>query len=193
MSKISTYPLAALPKLQDKLIGTSVDGNPINATYNFTLGQLKDLFQFSTDGLQAVLDVQNYATQDIIITGDGSFSNTLSFGTLKDIGEEISITKFVDSADGIVNNNNDTSIPTSAAIIAYVLTQTGSAVSSVTGTSPIISSEGLTPNISITQSGTASDGYLSSTDWNTFNGKQSAGDYITSLTGEATATGPGAS
>jgi hypothetical protein len=36
------------------------------------------------------------------------------------------------------------------------------------------------------------NGYLSSTDWSTFNGKQAAGSYITSLTGGVTASGPGA-
>jgi len=45
--------------------------------------------------------------------------------------------------------------------------------------------------IGITQATTSTDGYLSSTDWNTFNGKQAAGSYITALTGEATASGPG--
>lgn len=35
------------------------------------------------------------------------------------------------------------------------------------------------------------NGYLSSTDWSTFNGKQPAGSYITALTGDATAAGPG--
>ena len=45
--------------------------------------------------------------------------------------------------------------------------------------------------LSITQSGASADGYLSSTDWNTFNNKQPAAHYITDLTGEATGTGPG--
>lgn len=34
-------------------------------------------------------------------------------------------------------------------------------------------------------------GCLSSTDWNTFNNKQAAGNYITALTGDVTASGPG--
>lgn len=34
-------------------------------------------------------------------------------------------------------------------------------------------------------------GGLSTTDWNTFNGKQAAGNYITALTGDVTASGPG--
>jgi hypothetical protein len=45
--------------------------------------------------------------------------------------------------------------------------------------------------ISISQANTTTNGFLSSTDWNTFNNKQAAGNYITSLTGEATASGPG--
>jgi hypothetical protein len=45
MGKINSYPVNALPKLDDKLVGTSVDGNPPNATYNFTPAELLELFQ----------------------------------------------------------------------------------------------------------------------------------------------------
>ena len=65
-------------------------------------------------------------------------------------------------------------------------------VGGVTATTPLFSSGGSTPNITIQQSSGSQAGYLSSTDWTTFNNKQAAGNYITSLTGEATATGPGA-
>jgi hypothetical protein len=44
-------------------------------------------------------------------------------------------------------------------------------VEDVTATLPISSSGGATPNISITQADTTNDGYLSSADWNTFDGK----------------------
>ena len=47
-------------------------------------------------------------------------------------------------------------------------------VSSVTGTSPIVSSGGSTPAISINVANASQNGYLSSTDWSTFNGKQDA-------------------
>ena len=47
----------------------------------------------------------------------------------------------------------------------------GSGVTSVTGTAPIASSGGATPDISITQADGTTDGYLSQTDWNTFDGK----------------------
>jgi hypothetical protein len=46
-------------------------------------------------------------------------------------------------------------------------------VTSVTGTAPISSSGGATPAISISQATTSTNGYLSSTDWNTFNNKGS--------------------
>jgi hypothetical protein len=47
-------------------------------------------------------------------------------------------------------------------------------VTSVSGTAPIASSGGNTPAISISQSNTTTDGYLSGTDWTTFNNKQAA-------------------
>jgi hypothetical protein len=65
-------------------------------------------------------------------------------------------------------------------------------VGSVTASSPLASSGGSTPNLTIQQASGSQNGYLSSTDWTTFNNKQAAGNYITSLTGEATGTGPGA-
>lgn len=45
--------------------------------------------------------------------------------------------------------------------------------------------------IDVTKATTSTDGYLTSTDWNTFNGKQASGNYITALTGDGTAAGPG--
>jgi len=48
----------------------------------------------------------------------------------------------------------------------------GTYVTSVTGTSPIVSSGGTTPAISIPVATTSVNGYLSSTDWTTFNNKQ---------------------
>ena len=57
------------------------------------------------------------------------------------------------------------------------VTSAPSGVSAVTGTAPIASSGGTTPNISISQATSSSDGYLSAADWTTFNNK------ITSVTG----------
>jgi hypothetical protein len=51
---------------------------------------------------------------------------------------------------------------------------TNSGVSAVTATSPLFSSLGATPNITIQQASGSQDGYLSSGDWTTFNTKEPA-------------------
>jgi hypothetical protein len=56
-------------------------------------------------------------------------------------------------------------------------------VSSVTGTSPIVSSGGNTPAISMPAANATTNGYLTSTDWTTFNNKQPSGTYVTNVTG----------
>jgi hypothetical protein len=68
--------------------------------------------------------------------------------------------------DGTVYLCSDDTI--GAAVWAVV---TLGGVTSVTGTAPISSSGGATPDISITQADGSTDGYLTSTDWNTFDGK----------------------
>ena len=70
-------------------------------------------------------------------------------------------------------------------------TPTTGTVTSVTGTAPIASSGGATPAISISQATTSTNGYLSSTDWNTFNGKQPAGTYVTSVGATSPVTSSG--
>ena len=75
-------------------------------------------------------------------------------------------------------------------------TTTGT-VTSVTGTAPIVSSGGTTPAISMAAATTSVNGYLTSTDWNTFNGKLSSGGALgtpssgtaTNLTGLPLTTG----
>jgi hypothetical protein len=42
--KISTYAVDGLPDLNDKLIGTKLGGSPADATYNFTLRDLLNLY-----------------------------------------------------------------------------------------------------------------------------------------------------
>ena len=58
-------------------------------------------------------------------------------------------------------------------------------VASVTATSPVASTGGNNPVISMPAATSLVSGYLTSTDWNTFNNKQPAGTYVTSVTGTA--------
>ena len=55
---------------------------------------------------------------------------------------------------------------------AWVTSTGGGTVTAVTGTAPIASSGGTAPNISISQAGASTNGYLSSTDWNTFRSEE---------------------
>ena len=68
---------------------------------------------------------------------------------------------------GQILQSNATSAPT-------WVTPSGGTVTSVTGTAPVVSSGGNTPAISMAAATTSVDGYLTSADWATFNGKQAA-------------------
>jgi hypothetical protein len=61
-----------------------------------------------------------------------------------------------------------------------VYTSNTGTVTGVTATSPVASSGGTAPVISMAAATTSDSGYLSSTDWNTFNNKQPSGSYLTS-------------
>jgi|GEM_PF-6088045 len=75
-------------------------------------------------GFTEISDGSGNGTSVFLNTGgDLEATGIVSFGSLKDIGENITIAKFVDATDGLINNDNDTTIPTSAAIIDYVATQ----------------------------------------------------------------------
>jgi len=97
----------------------TLTGNQIKDTYKSLLkvddnGELAATLQEITDGNGTGSGVSLNTTGDLKATG------TLEFGSLKDTGENITISKFVDAADGIASNNNDTTIPTSAAVKNYV-------------------------------------------------------------------------
>jgi hypothetical protein len=105
------------------------------------------------------------------------------------------------SVVAIQNNPVDSTAPTNNQVLQWNGTKwipatlpagNSGTVTSVTGSGPIGVATGTsTPVISISQATTSANGYLSSADWNTFNGKQTAGNYLTALTGDVTASGPG--
>ena len=88
----------------------------------------------------------------IIITTDGGLQLNGTLGTA-----------------GQVFTSNGSAQPTWTTI--------SSGVTTVTASAPLSSTGGATPDISISLATTSTDGYLSSTDWNTFNGKQNALGY----------------
>jgi hypothetical protein len=78
-----------------------------------------------------------------------------------------------------------TGISTSGTYPNFTITNTspssGGTVTSVTGTAPVVSSGGNTPAISMPAATTSVNGYLTSTDWNTFNGKSNTNGTVTSV------------
>ena len=86
-----------------------------------------------------------------------------------------------------------TGISTSGTYPNFTITNTspssGGTVTSVTGTSPVVSSGGNTPAISMPAATTSVNGYLTSTDWNTFNNKGSGTVTSVSATSPVTSSG----
>jgi hypothetical protein len=106
-----------------------------------------------------------------VLKGDGTAISAATSGT--DYAPATSGTSILygSGAGGFSN----VTIGTGVAFAAGTLSATGSGgtVTSVTGTAPVVSSGGATPAISIAAATTSVNGYLTSTDWNTFNGKGS--------------------
>lgn len=79
--------------------------------------------------------------------------------------------KYTDITDGVLYQQTTIPFGKNWKIISKqnVFSPSGSGVTTVTASTPLQSSGGNTPNLSIPQAGPSSDGYLSSADWNTFN------------------------
>jgi hypothetical protein len=259
MPKISSIATVPVPKLSDKLVGTSVGGAPSNQTNNFTLQQLKNLFDGSTPlaaTLQSVLNAGNTATQSIFLTGtieatnldisnDSNLTNiylsdrfydrnnsqgtsgqyltstgtgvqwsTLTIGipTLQQVLTSGNVSDRNITTTGNLQANNITGtnliansnlrilgtladssnlVGTSGQVLSSTVSGTSwVSLPSYSAVSPLLYNSVLN-QFSIQQATSSQNGYLSSSDWLTFDGKQNAGNYITQLTGEASASGPG--
>ncbi len=59
-------------------------------------------------------------------------------------------------------------------IVYYINNNSGGTVTDVTASAPLNSTGGDSPNLTIDLADSSNDGYLSSTDWNTFNNKENA-------------------
>jgi hypothetical protein len=101
-------------------ITSTVSGDQATLSLDATLTGLTSVTSATlTDGNGATITGGDFAGVDVTASG------VVSFGTLTDSGESIAVTKFVDEADGISNNDNDTTIPTSAAVVDYVANNAG--------------------------------------------------------------------
>lgn len=124
---------------------------------------------FNNKGSGSVTSVAQTVPAFLSITG----SPITTSGTLA-IGFSGSALPVANGGTGVTSLGNLTDAGTDGIVI------TG-------GTGAVITSASIAQHVA----DTTHNGYLSSTDWNAFNGKQAAGNYITALTGDVTATGPG--
>lgn len=112
-----------------------------------------------------------------VLQNSGAAQNT---GTASSTKPRLAIAQFAldSSSAGITSINS--------LIAASQTMATGTA-----GSDFAITSSGSTHTFDLPFASTSTAGKLSATDWDTFNDKQPAGDYITELTGDVTAIGPG--
>jgi len=130
---------------------------------------------------------------EIAPTNVGTMDNmTIGATTARAItGTTITATTFSGSGASLTSIPNS-ALNNSAITINGTSTSLGGSISvgtvtSVTGTAPVVSSGGATPAISMAAANTTTNGYLTSTDWNTFNGKGSG--TVTSVGGTGTVNG----
>jgi hypothetical protein len=145
-----------------------------------------------TTDLSGTISNAQLANSAITINGTStSLGGSVSVGTVTSVaataGTGISVSGSPITGSGTLTVTNTapdqtvvltagTGISTSGTYPNFTITNTspssGGTVTSVTGTAPVVSSGGNTPAISMPAATTSVNGYLTSTDWNTFNGKQ---------------------
>ena len=198
----SGYPQASVEGVATENWGATARGTKalIKVTPNTTTTQVTAL---TIDQNSAATFASTVTANGVLLTGNTG--TVTSVAATAGTGISISGSPITTSGTLTVTNTAPdqtvvltagTGISTSGTYPNFTITNTspssGGTVTSVTGTSPVVSSGGNTPAISMPAATTSVSGYLTSTDWNTFNGKQAAGTYVNSVsgtTGRITSTG----
>jgi hypothetical protein len=181
--------------------GISVSGGPITTSGSLTITNTAPDQVVSLTGAGTTSISGTYP--NFTITSDDQFDGTvtsvdLTAGTgISVSGGPItssgSITVTNTAPDQTVAISSGTGISVSGTYPNFTVTNTapssGGTVTSVTGTAPVVSSGGNTPAISMAAATGSVDGYLTSTDWNTFNNKSNTTGTVTSVGGTGTVNG----
>ena len=182
------------------IAATSVPGISINTTTplqgggsmasNLTLSML--LANSTTSGYLSSTDwttfnakqaAGNYITAlngDVSATGPGNTTATLTnIVTAGTVGSSTAIPIVTYDAKGRITGTSTAAVSATAGTL--------------TTTTPLQGGGSMASNLTLSMllANSTTSGYLSSTDWTTFNAKQAAGNYITALNGDVSATGPG--
>lgn len=173
---------------------TTVGGN----FFTLTNPSAITFVQINADNTITTMDAPTFRTAIGAGTGGGSVTSVSGTGTVSGLtltgtvtttgsltlGGTLAVTPS-DFASQTANTflaapNGSAGTPTFRGIVAADVPAL-SYVSSVGVTAPIATTGGLTPTLSMPVATSSADGYLSSTDWSTFNAKQPAGSYLTSV------------
>ncbi len=176
--------VAQIPKADLKIIKETFAVDP-NTIVSHILSLPSTEFQLTTAHIKD-LDLTIRLLQNQSGTGGkpyihgGGFNNIYNASSL--VSNGLTGLNFTGSGVASVTKNATTGI-----ITVDISGGGGGSVTSVTGTSPIVidNTDPTQPIVTIQVANTSQSGYLSSTDWNTFNNKQPAGTYVTSVPGTA--------
>lgn len=142
----------------------------------------------STNGYLSSIDWNIFNAKGTVtsISGTGTVNGITLTGTVTSSG---SLT-----LGGTLGGIGNSQLTNSSITINGTATSLGGSISvgtvtGVTGSAPVVSSGGTAPAISMAAATTSINGYLTSTDWTTFNNKQPAGAYLTASTGVTTFAG----
>ena len=139
-------------------------------------------------GTEQIPLVQSGATKKVTVDG---LLTTANLGTPTAINLTNATFVPVAQATGVLPVNHGGTGTTTPSIVAgtnvtvsgtwpnQTINSTAGSVTGVTATAPVVSSGGTAPVISMAAANASTNGYLASTDWNTFNNKQPAGSYLT--------------
>ena len=210
-----TIPSAVLGNSTLYVGTTAITLNRASANLALT-GLLSGTFQGSTSGSVQLIPAaiagtgtvltMPATTGTIITSGDsGTVTNTMLAGSIANAKLLNSSVTFNGVAVALGASGTITATATNALTIGTGLSGTSyngstavtianTGILSITGTAPVSASttSGAT-TISMAAANTTTNGYLTSTDWNTFNNKQPAGAYLTAVTADAPLSGSGTS
>ena len=177
-------------------------------TGTFTVGQVLYLSPYSAGQLMNTIPPTGYAVRVGIV----AYANTPNGSIyVRQSNSYVAAAQIVGQVAIANGGTNGTATPTAGAVpygtgTAYAFTSAGTSgqvltsagagaptwatptsgtITAVTATAPVASSGGSAPNISMAAATSSINGYLTSTDWITFNGKQPAGTYVNSVSGTA--------
>ena len=138
----------------------------------------------ATGTTQNILEISGLTTALSIGQG-GTGATTATLGT-KNLLEPAAGTYSLNATRILAVKDDGTGLEWKAAGSGIVETISVSSPLLINNTVPAL------PSISLPAATSSTNGYLSSVDWTTFNSKQDSGNFISSLTGVVTASGPGA-